>query len=85
MKIPSVCSRVRGAGSYEGAGSPQAGVAESVVSARERQVSHWMNVDGFVVGGQVAPGDVLWPGSGALLVEESGVVGLVSRPGLVTI
>ena len=33
VKIPSVCSRVRGAGSYEGAGSPQAGVAESVVSA----------------------------------------------------
>ena len=48
-------------------------------------MSHRMNVDGFVVGGQVAPGDVLWPGSGALLVEESGVVGLVSRPGLVTI
>ena len=33
VKIPSVCSRVRGAGSYEAAGSPQAGVAESVVSA----------------------------------------------------
>ena len=33
VKIPSVCSRVRGAGSYEGAGSPQARVAESVVSA----------------------------------------------------
>ena len=48
-------------------------------------MSHWMNVDGFVVGGQVAPRYVLWPGSGTLLVEESGVVGLVSRPGLVTI
>ena len=48
-------------------------------------MSHWMNVDGFVVGGKVAPGDVLRTGSGALLVEESCVVGLVSRPGLVTI
>ena len=47
-------------------------------------MSHWMNVDGFVVGGQVAPRYVLWPGSGALLVKESGVVGLVSRPGLAT-
>ena len=33
VNIPSVCARVRGAGSNERAGSPQAGVAKSVVSA----------------------------------------------------